>query len=66
MGLSLGVRLLFIVAALLAAIIVGMTAGVLTYLGGAKLPVCILRGGASVAATMTILVLVMTGLGVLA
>lgn len=66
MGFSLGVRLLSVVAALLAAIIVGMAAGVLAYLDGAKLPACILRGGASVGATMTVLVLVMAALGVLA
>ncbi|MFD4786239.1 hypothetical protein ACFWN1_04010 [Streptomyces sp. NPDC058459] len=65
MEYAFGVRVLLVVTALLAAIIVGMATGLLARLGGAKLPACILCSGASVGATMTMLVLVMSALGVL-
>ncbi|WP_079176411.1 hypothetical protein [Streptomyces sp. MUSC 14] len=66
MGFSFSVRVLVVGVALLTAVIVGMVAGMLAHLDGAKVPACIMRGGASVGATMTVLVLVMVALGVLA
>ncbi|MFC9736645.1 hypothetical protein ACFVKC_01850 [Streptomyces noursei] len=65
MQFSFGMRVLTVVAALFAAIIVGMVAGVLAYLDGAKVPACIMRGGASVGAAMSVFVVVMVALGVL-
>ncbi|TJZ56956.1 hypothetical protein FCH28_05585 [Streptomyces piniterrae] len=65
MELSFGVRLLLVLAAALAAIVVGMTAGLLARLDGASAPACVTRGSAAFGISLTLMVLVLTSLGVL-
>ncbi len=66
MRFSFSVRVLVVVVMLLAAVIVGLVAGLLAHLDGARVPACIMRGGASAGTMMTVLVVVMVALGVLA
>lgn len=63
MGLAFVIKLLLVLAAALIAIIVGMVAGALARLDGARVPVCITRGGAAFGVAMTLLVLVLGSLG---
>ncbi|MEX2975209.1 hypothetical protein [Streptomyces sp. C184] len=65
MGLSFSVRLLLVLAAALAAIIVGMTAGLLARWDGARVPACIARGGGAFGLSLTLMMLVLTSLGAL-
>lgn len=65
MRLSFGVKLLLVTMAALVAVIVGMAAGILARLDGARTPACITRGGASFGVALTLLVLVLSSLGAL-
>ncbi|MFG2228064.1 hypothetical protein [Streptomyces sp. NPDC048644] len=65
MGLSFGVRLLLVLAAALAAVIIGMMTVMLAHWDGARTPACIMRGGAAFGIAMTLMVLVLTSLGAL-
>ncbi|MCZ4097296.1 MULTISPECIES: hypothetical protein [unclassified Streptomyces] len=65
MGLSIGVRLLLVLAATLVAVIVGMLAGLLAYLDSSRLPAVITRGGAAAGVSLTLLLLMLSSLGVL-
>ncbi|ANZ19871.1 hypothetical protein ACH4YO_29750 [Streptomyces noursei] len=62
MGLPIYVRLLLVLAALLAAVIVGVTAGLLTRWEGARTPTCIRGGSAATGVALTLFLLVLTSL----
>ncbi|MFE9570383.1 hypothetical protein ACFYMW_18015 [Streptomyces sp. NPDC006692] len=66
MGLSFSVKLLLVLAASLVSVIVGMLAGMLARLDGSQLTASITRGIMAFGGSLTLLLLVLTSLGVLA
>ncbi|GAA0579595.1 hypothetical protein GCM10010394_05190 [Streptomyces crystallinus] len=66
MGLSFSVKLLIVLAAALVSVIVGMLAGMLARLDGNPLPARITRGTVAFGGSLTLLLLVLTSLGLLA
>ncbi|MFC4498385.1 MULTISPECIES: hypothetical protein [Streptomyces] len=62
MGLPLYVRLLLVLAAALAAIIVGMVAGLLIRWEGVRTPACIRGGSAAASVALTLFLLLLTSL----
>lgn len=65
MHLSFSVRVLLVLAAALASINVGLLAGILARAEGARMPSCIVRGGAACGASLTLFVLLLVSLGAL-
>ncbi|MER5482351.1 hypothetical protein ACWGVR_02165 [Streptomyces xanthophaeus] len=65
MGRSIEVRVLLMGLAVMLGVIVGMTAGLLAWLGGSSTPVAIRHGGVGFGGTVTLAILIMTALGLL-
>ncbi|MFJ8384762.1 hypothetical protein ACIQ9Q_09660 [Streptomyces sp. NPDC094438] len=64
MGLSFSVKLLLVLAAALVSVIVGMLAGILARLDGNQMPARITRGTVAFGGSLTLLLLVLSSLGV--
>jgi ABC-type dipeptide/oligopeptide/nickel transport system permease subunit len=63
--LTFSIRLLIVLAAGLMAIIVGMTAGVMANFEGKRVSSCIVIGGATFSTALTLLLMVLGGVGAL-
>ncbi|MFC4034188.1 hypothetical protein ACFO3J_22315 [Streptomyces polygonati] len=65
MHLSFSIRVLLVLVAMLASINVGLLAGILTRAEGARMPSCIVRGGAACGVSLTLFILILGSLGAL-
>ncbi|MFB7810804.1 hypothetical protein [Streptomyces virginiae] len=64
MSLSVAARILLILSVILSAVIVGLVAGMLARHEGLRVSSCVTRGGVAFAATCTLLLLLLTAMGV--
>lgn len=62
---SRGVKTLLITLAMLAGVIVGLLAGILSHLAGNPLPIAIRDGGSAFGVAVTLIVLIMGAVGLL-